>query len=237
MGALTRGTLVSEGLLIAGDDSLVTRAGVWLNAELRKIYLSWSWPFLNKQSTTVTMAANVASFDFGAGSTETLEVSRILDPVNFYTADYGTKSVARIRQFRDHNESSDEILNKPSTNVGLPTLVRVIPSNTVYGKWTVKPSPIPDRLLSLIFNYLVLPANISSDSDIPIYPNDATLLQAVVAATCKFKSDSDAGWQARATSEAQTLTSMLKEDRATFGSVPGINARVRLASDVYKTRS
>ena len=143
MGQKTRAQIVSEGLLQAGDTSLTLRANVWLNAKLREIYSGWPWPFLQKRASGIALASGTTSLPFGNGSTETLEVKHIYDPIYVYRSDYSYQGPARIREFLDH--APDEVMSNPATNIGPPAMFRVVPSNSIWGTWSLKPNPIPDR--------------------------------------------------------------------------------------------
>lgn len=229
MGQLTRGTIVSEGLLIAGDTSLTTRANIWLNAGLRELYRSWPWPFLHKRHNGISLPAGTASFNFGNGATEALEVARIFAPINVYSSDYSITAHARVRQFTEHNLSTDEITQDPAKNVGIPTDFRVSPSNSVWGTWTLRPSPIPDKALLISLDCLIQPADLSGDSSVPIYPNDETLIQIVVAQALRWNEELERG-----EAEYGRLEQMKVADRLRYGSVPGLNDLWGFDSGVFK---
>lgn len=229
MGQLTRGTIVSEGLLIAGDTSLTTRANVWLNAGLRKLYRSWPWPFLHKRHTGIALASGATSFSFGNGATEALEVARIFDPLSVYASDYSVNQQARIKQFTDHIPSTDEALNNPATLRGIPNEFRMSPSNTVWGTWTLRPSPIPDRALLIALDCLIQPADLSADNLVPIYPNDETLIQLVVVGALQWNDEPE-----KYQLENGRLDNLMVGDRLRYGSVPGINDQWGLDVATYK---
>src|SRR5260370_24183672 len=69
MGALTRGTIVSEGLLLAGNPSITLRAQVWLNAWLADVYDSWFWPFLYNRYLNLSIPQGAPSIVIGPAGT------------------------------------------------------------------------------------------------------------------------------------------------------------------------
>ncbi len=229
MGQLTRATIVSEGLLKAGNTSLTTRANVWFNAWLRSTYRAWPWPFLHKRATGIALAQGATSLTFGNGSTETLEVQRVLDPIWVYDSAYATRARARIRPVvGDVGLNLDETINSPTGNVGLPEFFKVRASNTVWGTWTLQPVRVPDKAYLLAVDYLVQPADISSDATVPVYPNDQTMIQCVCAHAWQYMGDERYG------EGLQILASMVTDDRMKYGEVAGTNDMVSLDPGVFR---
>lgn len=234
MGQLTRATIVSEGLLLAGDTSLTARANVWLNMALRSVYRSWPWPFLHKRHNGVALAAGASSLTFGNGSTETLEVTRIFDPIVVYRAAYDGAGQARVRQLLDQTLETHEAVTNPTINIGIPTEFRVKPSNTVFGTWTLTPNPIPDKAYLLSIDCLIQPADLSLDATVPLYPSDATMIQMVVVAAVKYMMASDPAVLQRYSVEDAALREMVISDRLRYGAIPGVNDQWGLDTSVHK---
>lgn len=233
MGALTRAQIVAQGLLIAGRTDLTTQGNIWLNAFLRDAYRSWSWPYLHKTYVGLSLPSGTTSLLFGAGSTETLEVPHIFDPIRIYTSDKSMRENVRVRQWTDGDAWTDEDL-QASTDVGLPRVVRLLPSNASWGKWTLRPYPTPDRDYLLKLRYLIQPADIDTtsggDSTVPIYPNDETMIQAVKTAAFKYMREDEL-----AQSEQQRLDALKQGDKVRYGVVNGINDRTDLDSQVFRS--
>lgn len=229
MGALTRLQLVTQGLALAGDASLSSLAPTWLNAWLRKEYSAWPWPFLQRKQVGLALAAAATSVSFGNGATVTPEVLRIFDPVQVYTSDYRTRGQARVVSFVEQNPDLDESANDPATNIGLPTRIRVAPDSTLFGKYALKPWPIPDRAYLLNFSYWELPVALASDASVPVYPNDSTMLQAIVAQSYLHQQKNDEFGQAM-----EILAAMVMNDRAHFGQNNGINDTLGLDTSIFR---
>lgn len=232
MGALTRGTIVSEGGLQAGDTSLGTRMNAALNAWLRSMYAAWPWPFLERRKSGLALAAGDTSVAVGGGSGGvTPQIQRILNPIYVYNSAYSKRGRATIRQLTGGPIDLDESANSSSVGRGMPAAFKVRGKSTGFGVWDLIPYPVPDAAYLLAFDYLELPADLSSDSDIPLYPNDRTMIQLVMSEVLKYKEGADGpGYQGA----LQVLGSMVGEDRAKFGVVPGTNDLVQLDADVFR---
>lgn len=233
MGQLARSTIVTEGMRLAGRTDLSTQGNIWLNAWLRKVYRSWTWPFLHRKSLGVALGAGVTSIPFGAGSTLTEEVQHIFDPVKIYTSDKRTVGIARIRQLLDGSLYGDEDLTDWTTGPrGLPYAMRVRPDETLWGKWTLLPYPVADQNYLLKLEYLIQPADISSDVTKPLYPADQTMIQAVKVDTLNYMHK----FQEYAL-EKQILDEMRTADKIQYGSVMGINDKLTLDGGVFRQRN
>lgn len=228
MGQLTFDTIVSEGLLLAGNDSLTSRAEVHLRSWLRSQYAAWPWPFLQRRQSNIAWAADVPSLAVGAGTNITLEVQR-LTSLTLHSAD---KSVARrcvIRPLVEGEpEYRDEDAQNTATNRGVPFSFKTRPDASLWGKWTLYPDVIPDRALLLSVDHVVMPANISSGSTVPIYPNDRTMIQAVAVDALNYMK------HANRFDELGVLANMVRDDRIKFGVAPGINDRMGLDPGVFR---
>lgn len=236
MGSLTRSQIVDEGMLQAGRSDLEARMNVYLNAWLRSQYTAWDWPFLHRRKTGLALTAGLTTVSVGNGSSSiTAEIKKILDPIYVYDSTYSTKCRARIRQLTGGDVYFDETVNNPATWRGLPTQFKVKADTALWGKWSLIPMPFPDRDYLATFDYIETPANIdvssSGDSTIPIYPNDRTMIQAVVSETCKYAYGSDSPQFAAA---MDLLSSMVVDDRMKFGQVHGTNDLVQLDSDTFR---
>lgn len=233
MGQLTRGQIVTEGMRLAGRLDLSTQANIWFNAWLRGVYRSWTWPFLHRKSIGVALGAGVSSISFGAGSTVTEEIQHIFDPIKVYSSDKRTLGIARIRQLQDGSLYSDEDLidGTETGNRGLPYAMRARPDDTLWGKWTLAPYPVADRNYLLKIEYLIQPADISADATVPIYPADATMIQAVKVDTLNYMHQ----WEVYGM-EKQALDDMRGSDKVKYGSVMGINDKLTLDAGVFRGR-
>lgn len=229
MGQLTRAQIVSEGLLAAGDSRLTSRANVWLNAWLRSQYAAFPWPFLLREKAGITLSSGSNSFQIGAGEGGvTAEIRRIVDPINLYTAAKSTRTQIRIRSAVETELHSDPDLNDPTNHRGLPTEARVYADATTWGKWTVQFDKWADQTYLVKLKYYEQPADLTSDSAKPLYPNDRTLMKAVETEALRYKKDPS--WQ----NELNVLAAMVVDDRLKFGEVPGQNDWMILDPNVYR---
>lgn len=233
MGALTATNVINEGMLLAGRDDLATRGLAWLNTWLRAQYQSWPWPFLFKRRLDLTLAAGTASFAIGAGSGgETLPIQQVRDPVKLRTSGYTLKRLARIRQLIDGqpiiDPDYDEALRDPATSRGVPDVIRVRASNTLYGEWTLYPTPIPDRDLLVTLDYIVLPADVVG-ANTPIYPADETMIHRVYARTLRYAGDLEAAGIAD-----EEVRQMTINDRMKFGGTVGTGDILTVDPGVYR---
>jgi hypothetical protein len=229
MGQLSFASIVTNGLQKAGDTSLTTYANVWLNAFLRETYRDWPWPFLHKRTTGIALAAGTTSLSFGAGSTETLEVPRIFDPIKVYTAAYTGKGVARIRQIIESDVDHDAVFNDTTQGRGIPTTMKIQPDASLWGKWTLRPWPVPDKAYLLGIEYLIQPADISNTALVPMYPNDRTMILAVEAEALNHMHEAEL-----AMAKFSALQQAVVQDRLRYGSAEGINEDQSLDDSVFR---
>lgn len=232
MGAWTRGTIVSEGGLQAGDTSLSTRMNAALNAWLRSVYGAWPWPFLQRRKSGLSLTTGATSVTVGDGNGGvTPQIQRIVAPVYVYNSAYSKRGRALIRQLTGGPIEYDESANDSSEGRGMPTLFKVRGKSTGFGIWDLIPSPVPDETYLLAFDYIESPDDLSSDNDVPLYPNDRTMVQLVMSEVLKYKEGADSPAYQQA---LQVLASMVGEDRSKFGIVPGTNDLIQLDPDVFR---
>lgn len=229
MGVLTRGVLVTEGMLIAGRDDLSARAYVWLQAWLDSVAASWPWPQL-KQSATVTLTSGSPSFTVGAGTGGvTQAILRILDNLWVYRSDKRLRQRVRI-EAQETEPFSELYIN--SERKGLPESVRLFASTAgTFGEWVMLFDPTPDEAFLLSLPILAKQAALASDSSIPWYPNDATMMQMIAAECMKYDDGPDSPAYKVQTEQ---VGAMVTQDRIRFGQVVGINDRIVLDAAVFR---
>lgn len=233
MGALTRDQIVTAGLGKAGNLStaLRTRIETEFQAWLDRQYSAWSWPFLKKRAVGLSLSSGATSLTIGAGSGGvTLEIIRLVSPILFYTTDRTTVGKAPLVQVAGSNSVQfDETLQNSATWIGTPTSFKAR-NGTVRGRWDLIPMPFPDRALNIAIDYYERPAALGA-STVPIYPEDATMIQAVNALALVDQKGEDS--PAAITANDRT-SNMLARDRSTHGQVPGENDILQLDSSVFK---
>lgn len=241
MGMLTRDQIVSEGQLLAGRDDNATASATWLQRWLDSVAASWPWPALHDEKNGIILGQGVSSLDFGhqaaaSGEDEEWRVLRILDNIWLYDSTRTFRRRLRIR----HQISAPSDRIGPTTNTGTPANVRIFQrrSTTVagaygFGHWTLYFEPIPEREYLLSIPYLFLPAAMTAGTDIPWYPNDETMVQAVAFKNHEFYDGKDAPVTQAA---QQMLASLVAGDRVRYGSTTGVNDYTALDPTVFTPR-
>lgn len=225
MGTMTVTDIVNEGCLLAGDTSLSTRAKVELKAWLRSQYRGFLWPFLKREISNAALNAGASSFTLGAGvGGVTQHLQRVNDPVFIYPTDLSSRSKVRIHtDFGDSVMQPVDVSPAPS---GLPTMARVVHTGTP-GQRKLEFNLAADRAYILRISYYMIPTD-PGDSEVPLYENDRTMIQAVNVFVLKYKKDDTYE------REAQILVAMVNEDRLKYGSEPGMNDSLFLDPRVFR---
>lgn len=232
MGQDTRDAIITQGLALAACDDLGgAEPQTELLAWLRRQAAGWPWPQLHRPARGVSLPAGTASFDFGAGSTITDRVQRILDPGYVYDSPKNTRRLLRVMNLVGNAAEDDETLQLASEE-GTPERIKVYPAtfttSATAGKWTIYPLPVPDKDYLLKLDYLLMPADPGA-SDYPWYPSDRTMIQLVYAIGIKHRRQMDAYGMAMS-----ELDAMVARDRMDYGQSAGINQSTGLDSRVFK---
>lgn len=229
MGQLSAANLIATALNKAGDSRLTTPALTWLNAWLRSAYAAWPWPYLQRRIAGLALPAGTQSLSLGAGAGGvTLEIKRVLDPLWVYDSVYSTKLRARIRTYIAGDAFEDESINNPATNIGCPQQFKIRADTSLFGKWSLIPTPVPDKAYLLAVDYIIIPADIVTTTDVPTYPNDRTMIQAILCDALQYMKDK------AYLDELQVLASMVIDDRVKFGEVAGTNDQTLLDPSVFR---
>lgn len=236
MAQLTRDQIVSEGQLLAGRDDNATASAAWLQRWLDSVAASWPWPLLQDELTGVVLATGASSLNFGQSTGESAKVLKILDNIWLYDSTRTFRRRLRVRH--QLNSPSDRI--GPPTNIGTPATVRVFQrrSPTVagaqgFGHWTLYFEPIPEREYLLSIPYIFLPEPMTAGTDVPWYPNDETMVQAVAFKNHEFYDGKDSP----VTQAAQAaLAGLVANDRIRYGATTGVNDFMMLDPSVFNPR-
>jgi hypothetical protein len=231
MGKLTQAQIASQGMTLAGKNTtaLASLVLVSFNAWLRSTYAGWLWPFLNKQSSGVALAAGTTALNVGTTGTISDDIADIFDPLYIYSSTYADMGKARIRQIRGGSALNEPAIQDPTKNRGMPREFKARPSPTTDGLWTLTPWPVPDKAYLLVLDYKFQPTDIVP-SEIPIYPNDRTLIQAAKVMALEHMNGTDGNHPA----ELELLAGMVAQDYVKYGSEAGINDSVGLDPSVHK---
>lgn len=219
MGNLTALQIIQQGTLQAQRDDADTLALGWLNRWLSSIAAAWPWPVLSRESNGLAVSASITVGDANGGVTE--KILRVLDNTWIYPADRSARST-RVR-IRTQLTSPNDRVGPSSQASGKPTQARVFQST--FGQWVMYFDVAPDITYNLSLAYLAQPAQITNTSDMPWYPNDETMVQAV-AFNCHRYFDGKDSPKTQAVQE--DLAALAAADRLRYGSANGINDKVQL---------
>lgn len=226
MAQKTRIDIVNEGMLLAGRDDIADRANVWLQTWLDSVANSWPWPINTREKFAIPVAASTRELVVGNGNGGiTQKVLRIFDNIWGYSTDYRSRTRVRIKQFL----TQPELLGDTNPAISMPAECRVT-QPAGFGSFTLSLNPVPRDAMLLVLDYLELPTALASDSSVPWYPNDATMIQYICARTMLYDNGNDGAYQAAIAETAD----MVKNDRMRYGTIPGQNDVMQLAAGVYK---
>lgn len=231
MGRLTFTELLAAGQGKMGNLSaaLGSRLEVEFQAWLDKQYVGWQWPFLKKRATGLSLTTGLTSLTIGAGNGGiTQEIIRLVSPLGYYNTARTVKGKSPIIASAGYDILNDETLADSSTYRGLPRQFKAR-AGTTRGTWVIIALPFPDRDLLLSVDYYELPASLDVN-DIPIYPSDTTMIDAV--AYLALYDQKGADHPATQAADA-VLQGILARDRNNYGSVPGENEALTLDGSVF----
>lgn len=228
MGQLTRDQIVSEGQLLAGRDDNATASNAWLQRWLDSVAASWAWPTLHDEAINIAVTAGTGSVTVGGGSGGiTPRILKVLDNLWLYDSTRTFRRRLRLKHFI--GDPVDRI--GATDNVGTPTSVRV--KQTTFGTWVVYLDVIPDKAYLMTVPFIFLPPAIVSGSEVPWYPNDESMVQAVHFKNREFY---DGPEHPSTQAAQQALASLVSNDRSRYGMTPGINDNLILDPSVFRTR-
>jgi hypothetical protein len=226
MGVKTRLKLITEALQLAGDTSLDARAVEWIDDALRAVYDSAEWPFLRKRFTH-TPTAGTKTFTFGNGSITTDRVFKILTAS--YT--YLTSASGQVELYdgMDLQAADDPSINTAITP-GAPDYAYLSnPENPYAWVWQfARPTQHPYTFLIWA---QITPVLANSDSAVPIYPNDRTIMKSLYVEALRHQDD------ARLSAEERLLQQMIEADRVKYLSAGTQRPNIGLASHRFAQRS
>lgn len=233
MGVKTRAEIVEQGQVLAGRTNLTTQANAWLNEWLRTTYRSWTWPFLHKRLAGVALAQGTADLEFGNGSGgESLAVAHIYDPIRIYTSSKSVRDNVRVATILGGDPTNDPDMQDDSTR-GKPQEVRIYPSNTAWGTWTLRFYATPDRAYLLALDYIIQPDDIdessTGDDEVPLYPNDETMIQAVKCAVMDHMHKHE-----ELAAERDRLETLKAGDKVRYGMSIGNGDKIQLDSRTFR---
>ena len=226
----TFATIVSNGLLEAGNTSLTTYAKSKLKSWLRSQAASFLWPMCKGEVTNLALAVDAQKVSLGNGSGGvTEEIIRVMDPMKLWSSDYTVRQDVRVQTDWATGFVVDNVSTKAADNKGVPSYAKV-KTTTTKGRWDVIFDKVADRALLLNIQYQFTPVD-PADNAVPWYPNDETMVAAVVyhAMIHQWGKDSN-----EAQSAHKDLIGMQQADRLKYGVQAGQNEVVGLDTRVFK---
>lgn len=190
--------------------------------------MAWPWPFLQRRASQLSLTSGTGTKTVGAGSGGvTGLIQRIYDPIYIYTSDKLSRGMIRFRELAGEDVAFDEDA-RPTTQIGMPNTVKGRPTAGTWGSWDLIVDPIPDRNYLISFDYTIQPSDINGTTDIPLYPNDRTMVHLVAAMALAHMGDERAG-EMREIAAAMTV-----DDRMKYGRALGINDSWGLDKDSFR---
>lgn len=229
MGTLTRDTIVSEALELAGDTSLTNRANVWLNLFLRSEYRAWDWDFLKRQ-TVLTLASGAVSASMSLTRATMAKVLNVYAhrPAGTIGASLELRrKLTKAGLYAGLDSEKHPLLVRTSGESGAPEYWG-FDSRTATGLIYVWPRA--DQAYSLDVEWVETPADPGA-SDLPTYPDDETMVQAVFVKALKHLQDERAG------EEESKLEVMRQRVRGLERDASGTYATATLDPDVFRRGS
>lgn len=234
MARLTFDQIVAQGMVIGQNDAITSWVGIKLKAWLRKHYADYPWPWLIQQATGISFGAsdyNGKAVGAGSGGLS-LQISRIFSPIYYRpSGSFSGRNSAPLRTIvGDDSQRAIGMLDS-SNQKGPPTSFIALPAysnNTGKLAMVLYSFPVPDQTYTIAFTYQVLPDD-PAGTDVPIYPNEMTLIQAAKVAALEYDQTNDPVYD----KEAATLASMVVADRSTYGGTPSFGDFMQLDSSVF----
>jgi len=225
VGFRTHADLISDALNLAGNTGLTSQAQRWLIDVLESLYSTRHWPFLMK-SMVYTLSQGVGTVNL-SGVGQPLNGRKLYDVVRaelFFNGQF-------LRELEIVSPAISPAYRDPAAQTmppqGLP--LQVIFDMTDATNSSMRVYPPPDKNYGLNLVTLSVPtAELSYDPlRIPIYPNDRTIIQGLVAEALRHQADE------RQYQEAQIFEKMAADDVAKYAASSGYNLKWTLDKRVY----
>lgn len=225
MARLTVDEIVSEGQLLAGRDDNAEASARWLARWLDSVAASWPWPALQTELRDIALGAGENTL-VTSSITPAIKVQRILDNIWLYDS---TKTFRRRLRIRHQLSVPADAIEADDVQ-GTPSTLRIFPLE--WGNWQLRFEPKADRDYLLTIPVLAWPEELEG-SEVPWYPNDETMVQAVAFKNHEFYDGKNAPVTVAA---QQQLAGLVANDRIRFGSTTGVNDQLVLDPTVFRPR-
>jgi len=192
MGSMTRSTLISEALELAGDTSLTPRAVQWFNAALAELYAAAPWSFVCRWFGPHNVPAGSTSLIAGTAigdDADSFVPVRIHSIIKLQCADGANEPLEVALDATDLLPASSNPLLPLAPRQGQPPKRAYVAEPGNAGAWTVTFEYPTDRAYSFAVYAHIIPNDLTSDSDRPAYPNDDTIMAAIRAKAYEHQKD------------------------------------------------
>ena len=161
------GQLRTELQTLGYGTDVATQQTAFINAAYREIHSSKRWPFLEATDTTQSTVAGTASYTPPMANWRNIDAVRIADSLGYDPC----------IEYMEPQDLLERLHRDTDTNVPM--------------YWTMYAQklflyPTPDKVYTVTYYYINEPADLSSDSDIPVIPiayHDALIAGAVCRMT------------------------------------------------------
>lgn len=208
MGTKTRARLISEALELAGNTSLVPRAKQWLDTIMVELWASAPWHFARKRYT-LSLPAGTSSIAIGEpASTPDEDMVRSIDSiVPVVNGKARDPLITSIQGDGDIDHDPDLMVR----SAGIPEAATLQNYGDPYA-WNIRLDRPTDRTITFVIDVFLVPRGLENDNDIPRYPNDETIIQALIVKAVKHSPVEGMDWR----SEQAVLDRMKAEDRVIY---------------------
>lgn len=212
-----------------GRDNLNTKMNAALNDFLDRAGRSWTWPMLTKRVVEIPLVAGVGFVLVGAGAGGIDErVTHLLGQPILY-------SDATLRRLRGRptlvdfiDGYSDAIVNAGG-GVGIPDQYTIDTISQDQKRLLFNRAASEDLLIDMSVHILYDP--LTTGTEIPWYPEDETMIQAVMAATLRSENGVDSPSYRAALDE---LGEMMGNDKIRHGASSTVNATMGMDPSVFR---
>ena len=210
-GQFDRGTIIDLALRRVGNTAIKSDARQWLDQILFDLYTQFTWPFL---LTSTTFSLTTRTFTLPSNFLRTPH-----DQAHQITAINGSTTRGTIFEV-----PRPDLETRPSDTTGVP---RIWTANLALGEGIVWPTPASAQTVATQLLYYQLPAQLTSDTDVPTFPWSQYLVQMVYVRALEYERDQ------RSVQETQRAQLMLNALRNTAFPLRQLEPTVPLDAQVF----
>lgn len=212
-----------------GRDNLATVMNAALNDWLDRAGRSWTWPVLTRRTEPLTLGAGLTELTLGAGSGGiTRRLTHVIGRPWILTGTLqAPTSRSKLALFSLH-DSTDALLSSfPSTGRPRRFAIERLSQDQLKMVFDV----VTDQPYLLNITTHELEPRIVTGTTVPWYPEDETMIQAVMAATLRQENGPESPSYQAAIAE---LTDLMATDKIRHGTSASLNTTMGLDEEVYR---